>query len=165
MKKILLLIIFICSISLYSQENKPTTYYFIRHSEKVLKASEQNPDLTKKGRKRAIYWSEVFNHVKFDMVFSTNFKRTIATASPTAKRKGLKIQLYEPKKLLSKDFIEKTKGKTILIVGHSNTIPGYVNKLLNKKKYFDINESNYSNLYIVTLTKNTTTDILLKINH
>ena len=74
MKKILLLIIFICSISLYSQENKPTTYYFIRHSEKVLKASEQNPDLTKKGRKRAIYWSEVFNHVKFDMVFSTNFK-------------------------------------------------------------------------------------------
>ena len=67
--------------------------------------------------------------------------------------------------MLSKDFIEKTKGKTILIVGHSNTIPGYVNKLLNKKKYFDINESNYSNLYIVTLTKNTTTDILLKINH
>ncbi|MBI9042437.1 histidine phosphatase family protein [Lutibacter sp.] len=163
MKKLLILIILLSSISLYSQEKKPTTYYFIRHADKVLKASVQNPELTKKGKKRAIFWSEVFDHVKFDMVFSTNFKRTVATAAPNAKRKGLKIQLYDPKNGLSKDFLEKTKGKTVLIVGHSNTIPGYVNKIINKKKYLDISESNYSNLYIVTISNQESNNILLKI--
>lgn len=163
MKKIVLLIIFLDSVALYSQENMTTTYYFIRHAEKVLKPSENNPELTKKGKKRAENWSNVFKHVKFDMVFSTNFKRTIATASPTAKSKGLKIQLYDAKNAINKKFLENTKGKTVLIVGHSNTIPNYVNKLIGKKKYLDISDSNNSNLYIVTINNKTVNNILLKI--
>ena len=66
------------------------------------------------------------------MIFSTNYKRTIATASPTAISKKLKIKLYDAKKLYSKDFKEKTRGKTILIVGHSNTTPQFVNKIIGK---------------------------------
>ncbi|WP_372744658.1 histidine phosphatase family protein [Lutibacter sp.] len=165
MKKLFLAIILICSISIQAQNTNSTTYYIIRHAEKVLKTSDENPELTKKGKKRAIYWSEVFQHVKFDLVYSTNLKRTLSTASPTAKSKGLKIQLYNPKNQNSKEFIQKTKGKTVLIVGHSNTIPSFINKIIGKKKYSDIAETNYSNLYIVTVLNGKTSDLLLKIPH
>lgn len=165
MKKLFLAIILIYSISIQAQNTNSTTYYIIRHAEKVLKTSDENPELTKKGKKRAIYWSEVFQHVKFDMVYSTNLKRTLSTASPTAKSKGLKIQLYNPKNQNSKEFIQKTKGKTVLIVGHSNTIPSFINKIIGKKKYSDIAETNYSNLYIVTVLNGKTSDLLLKIPH
>lgn len=165
MKKLFLAIILICSISIQAQNTNSTTYYIIRHAEKALKTSDENPELTKKGKKRAIYWSEVFQHVKFDLVYSTNLKRTLSTASPTAKSKGLKIQLYNPKNQNSKEFIQKTKGKTVLIVGHSNTIPSFINKIIGKKKYSDIAETNYSNLYIVTVLNGKTSDLLLKIPH
>ena len=68
---------------------------------KIQKITNENPYLNKKGKKRAVYWSEVFQHVNFDMIFSTNYKRTIATASPTAISKKLKIKLYDAKKLYS----------------------------------------------------------------
>jgi len=162
MKNLFLIALFF-SLNIFAQETKPTTYYFIRHAEKVQKSTNDNPDLTKKGKKRAVYWSEVFQHVNFDMIFSTNYKRTIATASPTAISKKLKIKLYDAKKLYSKDFKEKTRGKTILIVGHSNTTPQFVNKIIGKQKYHEINESNNSNLYILTISENLKSSILLKI--
>lgn len=166
MRNILCILLFsIISVNIQAQEIKPTTYYFIRHAEKVQKASEENPELTKKGKKRALYWNEVFQHIKFDMVFSTNLKRTLATASPTAKSNGLKIHLYDPKNQFSKEFQEKTKGKTVLIVGHSNTIPSFINKIIGKKKYLDIADANNSNLYIVTVVNGKASDLLLKIQH
>ena len=163
MKNLFLIALFF-SLNIFAQETKPTTYYFIRHAEKVQKSTNNNPDLTKKGKKRAVYWSEVFQHVNFDMIFSTNYKRTIATASPTAISKKLKIKLYDAKKLYSKDFKEKTRGKTILIVGHSNTTNAFANKVLGEEKYPQIDDSNNSNLYIVTVIDGKVSSVLLKIN-
>ena len=99
------------------------------------------------------------------MIFSTNYKRTIATASPTAISKKLKIKLYDAKKLYSNEFQKITKGKTVLIVGHSNTTPQFVNKIIGKQKYTEINEANFSNLFIINLSQDSKTDVLLKINH
>ena len=39
----------------------------------------------------------------------------------------------------------------VLIVGHSNTIPTFVNELIREKAYPDIEDSNNSNLYIVNI--------------
>ncbi len=164
MKK-LLIIVLLFSLNIIAQETKPTTYYFIRHAEKIQNSTNDNPELTKKGKKRAVYWSEVFQHVNFDMIFSTNYKRTIATASPTAISKKLKIKLYDAKKLYSNEFQKITKGKTVLIVGHSNTTPQFVNKIIGKKKYTEINETNFSNLFIVNLLQDSMTDTLLKIDY
>jgi len=43
------------------------------------------------------------------------------------------------------------RGKSVLIVGHSNTLPNHVNKLLNENKYAEIDESEFGTLYIVTV--------------
>jgi 2,3-bisphosphoglycerate-dependent phosphoglycerate mutase len=169
-KTLFLLIIFIitlnsCSQS-SSQKNEVTTYYFIRHAEKDrTDESNKNPHLTATGNLRAENWRTVFSNINFDMVFSTNFNRTIQTATPTAESKDLEIQFYNPKELFNKDFQLKTKGKTVLVVGHSNTTPEFVNKVLGTEKYHDIDDNNNSNLYIITVSDNLKKDILLVIKN
>ena len=165
-KIVLLLITLFCILNLQAQETETetTTYYLIRHAEKVRSnAKNKNPNLTEKGVDRAINWSKTFEHINFDYIFSTNYKRTIQTALPTAKRKNLEIQFYDPSDLFNDEFRAQTKGKTVLIVGHSNTTPQFVNKILEVEKYPEMDDRNNANLYIITISNNNISDILLKI--
>lgn len=164
-KNFFLFFVIIYSLNIQAQDNEVTTYYFIRHAEKVRKhKSDKNPKLKKKGNKRAENWAVVFENIPFDIIYSTNYKRTIQTATPTAKSKNSEVQFYNPRELYNSEFKAHTKGKTVLIVGHSNTTPQFVNKVLGAKKYPDIDDHNNSNLYIVTISKNSISDHLLKID-
>ncbi|CAL2103010.1 Phosphoglycerate mutase [Tenacibaculum sp. 190130A14a] len=142
-----------------------TTYYLIRHAEKDRTNKEnKNPDLNTKGLERAENWAKVFQNIDFDMVYSTNYNRTKQTASPTAKSKNLEVEMYDPRNMYSDDFQKDTKGKTVLIVGHSNTTPQFVNKILEEEKYTDINDLNNANLYMVTIINDIKNSSLLKID-
>ncbi|NRB59197.1 MAG: nuclear transport factor 2 family protein [Winogradskyella sp.] len=149
----------------YQEEQKVTTYYLIRHAEKD-KSDKQNrnPHLTDIGQKRAENWLNVFEDVEFDMIYSTNYHRTIETALPTAKANDLEIIYYDPRNMDIDTFMEKTKGKTVLIVGHSNTTPTLANKIIEEDKYSQIDETNNSNLYIINKNDSSITSTLLKIN-
>lgn len=130
-----------------------TTYYFIRHAEKDRSdKTNKDPNLIQKGLLRAAKWSFVLENVEFDAVYSTNYNRTKQTAQPTAEKKGLEVQIYDPRQLFSEEFANITKGKTVLVVGHSNTTPAFVNAVLGKKKYGSIDDNNNANLYIVTIS-------------
>ncbi|WP_299683528.1 histidine phosphatase family protein [uncultured Tenacibaculum sp.] len=163
MRKAILLLTFLeINLSLIAQnETKTSTYFFIRHAEKVLNV--KNPDLTKKGEKRALAWSKMLTHYKIDKVLSTNYKRTLQTAKPIANKYQLQTQIYHPYKFNVQEFIKKSKGENIVIVGHSNTIPNLVNKFIGKDKYNEIDETIYGNLYIVTITNKVIQDIILNI--
>lgn len=165
MKKIVCLaIILLSSLSSFAQE-EVTTYYFIRHAEKVrTDKTDRDPDLNIKGLKRAKKWSEVLSNVKFDAVYSTDYNRTKQTAKPTADANGLPVLLYNPRKMYDEAFRANTKGKTVLVVGHSNTTPFFANMVVGSAKYKQIDDSNNSNLYIVTVTKDKRTSLLLKID-
>lgn len=132
----------------YGQEI--TTYYLIRHAEKNLSDKNNfNPYLTKIGKERAQAWKEIFKEVAFDQIYSTPYHRTQETARPTAEEHQLVVKQYDPKNLYSSDFRKATYGKTVLVVGHSNTTPELANKILNKKKYDNIDERIHGNLYII----------------
>lgn len=162
MKKILLLLLFVCSSQLVIAQT--TTYYLIRHADKqTANKKDRNPNLNERGFKRAAQWAKVFKDVNFDLIYSTDYNRTIQTATPTAKSKNLEIKQYNPRKLFNKDFQKATQGKTVLIVGHSNSTPTFANKILGKQKYQQIDESNYANLYIVSITPKAKNGILLHI--
>ena len=164
MKKIILICTFLfISSSCYSQE--VTTYYLIRHAEKLrIDLSDQNPILNHQGVKRANTWKEVFTNVSLDAVYSTDYNRTKLTAKPTADSKNLPIFLYDPKDMYSESFQHKTKGKAVLVVGHSNTTHIFANKVLGRDEYNQINDDNNSNLYIVSVIDEKAFSILLKIN-
>ncbi|WP_298897078.1 phosphoglycerate mutase family protein [uncultured Psychroserpens sp.] len=165
-----LLLIVAISLPSFSQEktkveSETTTYYFIRHAEKDRSdKTNRNPDLTQTGKTRAIHWSEILQHVKFDAVYSTQYNRTMQTAAPTAEKNKVEIQFYDPRALYSEDFATATKGQTVLVVGHSNTTPAFVNMVLKEKKYEDIDDNNNGNLYIVTISNGKTIDQVLTIN-
>ncbi|MDA9262496.1 histidine phosphatase family protein [bacterium] len=162
-KLVVVFVLLFCSFTSFAQE--VTTYYLIRHAEKDRSDKiNSNPELTDLGHQRALRWSSVFENVTFDAFYSTNYLRTIATAKPTASAKGLEIQFYNPRELYSKDFQQETLGKTVLVVGHSNTTPQFVNAILGIDRYTDIQDNNNANLYIVTRIKEETTSVLLKID-
>ena len=165
MKKFILFIyVVLYSTFIVAQENENTTYYFIRHAEKIrTNKTNKNPDLTKQGTCRAENWSVVFESVDFDIIYSTKYNRTIQTATPTALKKQLEIQYYSPSNLYDVDFKAKTKGKTVLVVGHSNTTPQFVNDILGKHIYENIDDSNNDNLYIVTISGTIKSSTLLRI--
>ena len=164
MKK-LVLIFSLLFISLASYSQEVTTYYFIRHAEKLrVDKTDINPNLNYDGFKRAEAWRDVFSNIPFDAIYSTDYNRTKLTAKPTADSKNLLLLLYNPSDLYSKAFQNNTKGKTVLIVGHSNTTNVFANKVLGVERYDEINDNNNSNLYIVTVIDGKATSSLLKIN-
>ena len=153
MKKLILTFTFF-SLTLISYSQEVTTYYFIRHAEKLrIDKTDKNPNLNYNGYKRAEAWKDVFSNISFDAVYSTDYNRTKLTAKPTADSNNLPILLYNPNSMYSEAFKNNTKGKTVLVVGHSNTTNVFVNKILGVEKYEEINDNNNSNLYIVTITR------------
>ncbi len=142
-----------------------TTYYLIRHAEKDRSdKTNRNPNLTEEGIERAKNWSHVFENTDFDAIYSTNYNRTIETAQPTANTQKLEVSFYDPRNLYAEEFAEATYGKTVLVVGHSNTTPAFVNAILGEKKYDDMDDNNNGSLYIVTISEGNKIDQVLKIN-
>jgi hypothetical protein len=63
------------------------------------------------------------------------------------------VESYDTNKLYSDDFKTLTKGNNVLIVGHSNTTPQFVNAIIGENKYTDIADDENGLLYIVTIIK------------
>lgn len=147
------------------KDTEVTVYYCIRHAEKDRSdTTNKNPNLTEAGAGRAQNWAKVLTNVAFDAVYSTDYNRTQQTAAPTAEAQGLKVQSYDPRDLYNTEFAQATAGKTILVVGHSNTTPVFVNKVLAKETYPWMDDNNNGGLYIVTKIGETVTVQVLQIN-
>ncbi|WP_228235795.1 SixA phosphatase family protein [Allomuricauda sp. M10] len=142
-----------------------STFYFIRHAEKD-RTDPENPDpeLNQDGLDRAIRWAEVFDAIPMDAIYSTNYERTTMTAAPTSVKQNVDVQYYDPKTLDVEEFKLINEGKNVLVVGHSNTIPDFVNKMIGIEKYEQIDDTDNSNLFIVRIIDGVPTDIRLKMD-
>ena len=150
MKNFISSIFFIVSFYSYSQEC--SSFYLIRHAEKLrIDKTERNPKLNEKGILRAEKWKEILKNINLDKIYSTDYNRTIETANPTSKSQNIDIIIYSPRNIDFRNFKETNKGKKVLIVGHSNTIPNFVNGLIEKDFYDQIDDLNNSNLYLVNI--------------
>lgn len=130
-----------------------TTFILLRHAEKVQDGSK-DPLLNEAGRARSLRLKEMLTDQEVMAIYSTPYQRTRQTVVPLAVEKSLEIQEYEP---FSKGFLigllEEHSGATVVISGHSNTIPALVNELLGEEKYPQLSDDDYSNLFIVSLNK------------
>ena len=156
---------------LANQVNAQTTKYIIlRHAEKDTtvansKMMASDPPLNSIGEKRALSLVDKFKALKVNQIYATNYKRTKATASPIAKAQNLDITIYDPRKLDTfaiQLLSAENNGKTILVVGHSNTSPKLVNLLIKKDLYKDLDESIYDTYWIVTNKNGKTKAKMLK---
>lgn len=131
----------------------PTLFYIIRHAEK--EAEGNNPGLNAKGQQRAELIAEMLKSAPLDAIYSTPFLRTTSTVEVLAGLKDLEIKIYDPQDTpgLLKEIFEKYPGGNVLIVGHSNTVPGMVNSLIWEDQFENLAETEYHRLFIVAATE------------
>lgn len=156
---ILLLLCFACNSKVEAQTK---TIFLVRHAEKADDGSK-DPDLNETGKVRAENIATILSTASVDFVYSTDYKRTRQTGLPLAKQIGKEIITYDPKDTSALDkIIEESGTSRILIVGHSNTIPGLVNQLIDDEKYSQLEEMEYDKLFIVTLSGDISDCIVIK---
>ena len=127
-----------------------TTIFLVRHAEKV--DNSRDPELNLAGKARAIRLMELLKDAEIDAIYSTNYIRTKKTVEPLAEKIGKEIEIYRP---FDEGFRNSVKGmtdKTILVSGHSNTIPDFVNFLIDQKKFDQLDDSEYAKVFVVTVS-------------
>ncbi len=123
--------------------------FLVRHAEKSDDGSK-DPPLTAAGRARAARLARVLADVGLTAVYSTDYRRTRATAEPAARAAALDVRTYDPKRpadLASR--LRSTAGR-YLVVGHSNTVPELV-RALGGDPGPDMSEAEYDRLYVVSI--------------
>lgn len=146
--KILLLLLL---VSFEKPSDDCSKIYLIRHAEKVrTDKSDRDPDLNNKGLIRAETWKEYFFDKNISKIYSTNYKRTVKTVKPIAEIKNLEILIYSSDDIVYETFLKLNEGENTVVIGHSNTIPKFVNNLINEDYYEQIDDLNNSDLYIVS---------------
>jgi len=129
--------------------HEPVHIYFVRHAEKSTN-DPRDPDLSELGQERAERLKFLLADAKINQIYATKYKRTQQTAQPLADAMGVPIDIYETDLAEIKQKLLTVNQGNILVVGHSNTTPKLVNKLLGDESYEKFDESVYHNLLILT---------------
>lgn len=142
----------------FFESQATTTMIFVRHAEKAGPSAE-DPGLSPAGQRRVqeltrqLVDADVVAGI--DAIYSTPTRRTTETVQPIAQRLGIDIQFYESGAENNEDVVDRmvsdNKGKIILVVGHSNTLPGLIADLGASKNVPAIDENEYDNMYIVVI--------------
>ncbi len=136
-------------MTLSSAQERSTTIYLIRHAEKA----DTTPDthLSEAGKERAVRWMEYLVANRIDALYATPYNRTRETAQPLADALKMKVTEYGPRDMDLIALAKQHHNQSVVVVGHSNTISGYINKALGESKYSDIPEEEFGQIYIVRI--------------
>ena len=133
----------------FFESQATTTMIFVRHAEKALMPID-DPGLSAEGKLRAAELARQLVDADvvagIDAIYSTDTRRTIDTAQPVADALGLEISTYENQEddePVVDAMVNAHKGKIILVVGHSNTLPTMIAALGASKKVPPIAEFEY----------------------
>jgi len=132
-----------------------TVIILVRHAETEFPADAEdprNPFLHEVGLAQAARLAELLAPGGLDHVFSTQYRRTWSTATPTAHAVGLEVETYDPRDLPGFATQLKTMTGRILVVGHSNTTPMLVEALGGDPGEPIDEGTEFNRLYTLTLS-------------
>ena len=131
-----------------------TVVVIVRHAEKEAQPAN-DPPLTATGSERAQALAAALADAGVDVVMHTPTTRTRETARPVAERFGLTPEVL-PLGPMSQHAqavaaaVRKHAGKTIVVVGHSNTIMSYIEALGGPSRG-NLCDHQYDGLYTLIL--------------
>ncbi len=146
--------------SLNSKAQKPifspgTTIYLVRHAEKD---TGKNPTLTTAGFARAGDLMRKLNNKGIQTIFSTDTRRTVQTVDSIKLLQNITLIKYLGD-TIGNDLVNKinqnhSNVKSILVVGHSNTVPKLIRRLGVKKYTIEnLGDNEFDNLFVLTYKK------------
>jgi len=130
-----------------------TTIWIVRHAEKdTAFATRANPDLSAMGKQRALDLAAFLKKEKIAFIYSTDTKRT----RQTAEHFTAPLEIYNPRNLaeLAPQLVEKAKGKTVLLIGHSNTVLETIEALGGQRPVKALSDDDYDYIFRVELVPN-----------
>ena len=140
----------------FFESQATTTVIFIRHAEKDLTQLD-DPGLSDQGRVRVAELTRQLIDADvvagIDAIYSTSYRRNTETVQPLAKILNLTINYYNPNENeeVLENILDNHKGKIILVVAHSDTVPTLIADLGASKNVPPIAEHEYDNIYIVSI--------------
>lgn len=127
------------------------TIYLVRHAEK--QSDKENPSLTDCGTQRAEGLARLLSSVKLEHVYSTNYERTLSTATPVAESQNLEIELYAPRDLEKIKRVLLNNRQDALVVGHGNTT-AVLAGMLAGQELAETRYRSYDRIYQVVIFNN-----------
>ena len=140
----------------FFESQATTTIIFVRHAERELSVGD-DPGLSDTGRRRVAELTRQLVDADvvagIDAIYSTPFKRTRETAQPLADALNLEVNEYDAadRETVLETILKNHKGKIILVVGHSDTLPELIANLGASKKVPPIDEMEYDNIFIISI--------------
>lgn len=140
--------------TLAAQSAAPTVVIIVRHADKAA-APANDPPLTAVGTERAAALAELLKDAKVAAVLHTPTVRTRETARLTAEKFGITPELIPlgPAPVVAaalRELIAKYPGKTVLVVGHSNTVMPWIAALGGPTRP-DLCDHQYDGIYTVII--------------
>ncbi|MBL8524309.1 MAG: histidine phosphatase family protein [Betaproteobacteria bacterium] len=124
------------------------TVMLVRHGEKL--DSSRDSVLSPAGEARALRLAQMLAASGIRAIYTTEYRRTILLAAPLAKQlvvTPVAVPGADQDALLKRIGSHKS-NETVLVVGHSNTVPAIL-KALGHTEEVKIDESEFDNLFVL----------------
>ena len=162
-KKLLACLFFLAGFATSATaQDEPTVIIVVRHGEKQT-SDPANPDppLSETGARRAQSLVQMAEEAGVSVVYTTQFRRARETAQPLADKLKIPIipmevnggNLNSYPSAMAKGILAKHAGKTILVIGHTNTVPQTVEALGGKLPPAIEDASEFDRLFVVIVPK------------
>jgi broad specificity phosphatase PhoE len=130
--------------------------FVVRHAEKQSESNEPGVPLSEAGRARANRLAALLKNAGVTAIYSTDFVRTLDTAEPLARALKISVRKYSATGLDGKPDLKPLAARlkaehardTVLVVGHSNTVPPLL-KALGCSESIEIAVEQYDDLFAV----------------
>lgn len=148
-----ILLVALATAAAMREDTGDTTVILVRHAEKAVVSSD-DPPLSEAGRKRAAALRHVLEKAGVSAIYATQYQRTQQTVEPLAKAMKVttaKVDAAKPETLVS-EIRQRHRGKTVVVAGHSNTIPEIIDAL-GAPNAPDIEDADFNDLFVVSIPK------------
>lgn len=142
---------------------EPTTFILLRHADKALEPAA-DPVLTAAGEARALRLANTLGSVAgggagagnpIVAVYASDTRRAQLTAAPLAERLGLETAPTPAGKpsAIVRELLRRHRGRTVVVVGHSNTVPELVAALSDGRVSPVIADDEFDSIFVVTVNR------------
>lgn len=136
---------------------EPTVIIVVRHAERGTD-SPSDPSLTEAGQRRAEALARAAEDAGVTAVYTTQYRRTRDTGAPLAQKLGLRVTALEASaanmasypSMLREEILSRHRGETVVVVGHSNTVPALV-QALSGRAVAPLTEAEYDRFFVVVV--------------
>ena len=150
----LLLAVYLAGRATIALAADTTTVIVLRHAEKATDAGD-DPPLSAVGVARAERLAALLAAAPLAAVYASDARRAQQTAAPLAARHRLPVTVRAARDVrgLIDDIGARHVGRTVVVVGHSNTVPAVVSALTRGEQAFSIADDQFDRIFIVTVTR------------